>query len=120
MRILQPLTLKTFLARVVLVVLAAGGYAAWYAATPLEMRNLPAEIEIPSGSGLRSVLAQLERSGIRVKRYQFEALARALGRERDMKAGNYLFTEPLTPLKLLDKLTRGDVTQAELRLIEGW
>src|SRR2546421_2463503 len=120
MRILQPLILKTFLALVLLVVLAGSGYAAWYAATPLEMRNLPAEIEIPTGSGLRSVLAQLERSGIRVKRYHFEALARALGRERDMKAGNYLFTEPLTPLKLLDKLTRGDVTQAELRLIEGW
>src|SRR2546423_12033818 len=120
MWILQRPVLKTFLALVVLIVLAAGGYAAWYATTPLEMRNLPAEIEIPSGSGFRSVVAQLERAGIRVQRYQFEALARAFGRERDMKAGDYLFTERLTPLQLLEKLTRGDVTQAELRLIEGW
>jgi UPF0755 protein len=47
-------------------------------------------------------------------------LARLLGRERDIKAGNYLLTQPMTPVELLEKLTRGDVTQAELRLIEGW
>ena len=51
---------------------------------------------------------------------QFEALARALGRQRDIKAGNYQLAEPVTPLELLEKLTRGDVTQAEVRLIEGW
>jgi UPF0755 protein len=57
---------------------------------------------------------------VRVKPAHFEALARALGRERDIKAGNYLLTQPITPIDLIDKLTRGDVTQAEMRLIEGW
>jgi UPF0755 protein len=28
--------------------------------------------------------------------------------------------DPVTPLELLGKLTRGDVTQAEVKLIEGW
>jgi UPF0755 protein len=63
---------------------------------------------------------QLERSGVRVRKYEFELLARALGRVRNLKAGSYELTEPVTPLELLDKLTRGDVTQAEVRLIEGW
>jgi UPF0755 protein len=63
---------------------------------------------------------QLERAGVRVRRYEFELLARALGRERGIKAGNYQIAEPLTPVELLEKLTRGDVSQAELRLIEGW
>ena len=44
----------------------------------------------------------------------------ALGRSRDVKAVNYLIAQPLNPVELLDKLTRGDVTQAEIRLIEGW
>jgi len=84
------------------------------------MTTVPAEIEIPPGAGFRTAVAQLERAGIKVRAYQFEALARALGRSRDVKAGNYLIAQPLNPVELLDKLTRGDVTQAEIRLIEGY
>jgi len=93
---------------------------AWYVATPVPIASLPAEVEIAPRSGLRSAVAQLERAGIAVGRFQFEALARALGRERDIKAGNYEFTESMTPVDLLEKLTSGDVTQSEVRLIEGW
>lgn len=51
---------------------------------------------------------------------EFEVLARVLRRERAIKAGNYFFAQAPTPLELLEKLTRGDVLQAEIRLIEGW
>jgi UPF0755 protein len=112
--------LKTFFAFLVLLVVGAGGYAAWYVSSPLGVAQLPVEVEIRPGSGFRGTVAQLERAGIRIKPWHFEALARLLGRERDIKAGNYLFAQPLTPSDLLDKLTRGDVTQAEVRLIEGW
>src|SRR5947207_9264845 len=64
-------------------------------------------------SDLRAAVTQLERAGIRVRPYHFEALARALGRSRDIKAGNYLIAQPVTPIDLLEKLTRGDVTQAD-------
>jgi len=120
MCILQRARLKTLLALVFLVVLAAGGYAAWYVAMPLPIRNYPVEVEIPRGAGLRVAIDQLEKAGIPVGRYEFETLARALGRERDIKAGNYQLLQPVAPLELLEKLTRGDVTQAEVRLIEGW
>jgi UPF0755 protein len=112
--------LKTFLALVFLVVVAACGYGAWYAYSPLAVRELPIEVEIPRGAGLRTAMAALENAGVSLHRREFELLARGLGRTRDIKAGNYQFIERPTPLKLLDKLTRGDVTQAELRLIEGW
>jgi len=103
-----------------LVVLAAGGYGAWYVASPLAIRKLPAEVEIAQGAGFRTAVAELEKAGIAVRPIEFEALARLLGRERDIKAGNYQLVQPVTPLDLLDRLTRGDVTQAEIRLIEGW
>jgi UPF0755 protein len=112
--------LKTFLSLVFLLAVAAAGYAAWYVATPVAVARLPAEVEIPRGAGLRTAIEQLEKGGIAVRPLQFEALARALGRQRDIKAGNYQLAEPVTPLELLEKLTRGDVTQAEVRLIEGW
>ncbi len=112
--------MKTFFTLVVLAIAAAAGYAAWYVSTPLEVARLPVEVEIPRGAGFRAAVEQLEKAGIRVRPYEFELLARALGRERDVKAGSYEIAQPVTPTELLDKLTRGDVTQAEIRLIEGW
>ena len=103
-----------------LAVLAVGGYGAWYLTSPLSVAQLPVEVEIPRGASLRVAVEKLENAGVQVRRHQFELLARGFGRERDLKAGNYQFTAAMTPIELLDKLTRGDVTQAELRLIEGW
>jgi UPF0755 protein len=102
------------------MLLAIAGYGAWYVYTPLEVRALPVEVEIPRGAGLRASMAALENAGVTLHRREFELLARALGKSRDIKAGNYQFAEPPTPLLLLGKLTRGDVTQATVRLIEGW
>ena len=88
--------------------------------TPLEVASLPVEVEIPPGAGFRAAVAQLQRAGVKVRPYHFEVLVRAFGRSRDIKAGNYVFGQAPTPLKLLERLTRGDVTQAALQLIEGW
>jgi UPF0755 protein len=78
------------------------------------------EVEIPRGAAFRGAMDALESAGIKVRRVEFETLARALRKERGIKAGSYEIAEPLTPTELLEKLTRGDVTQAEVRLIEGW
>ena len=101
-------------------ILALGGYAAWYALTPLDAARYPAEFQVARGSGLRSTARQIEAGGIPLGRIRFELLARGLGKSRDIKAGSYELTQAITPLQLLDKLTRGDVTQGELTLIEGW
>jgi UPF0755 protein len=112
--------LKTFLTLVVLAIAAVAGYAAWYLGTPVTVSKYPVEVEIPRGAGFRAALVELERSGVTMRRYEFELLARAVGKVRDVKAGSYEISQPATPLQLLDKLTRGDVSQAEVRLIEGW
>jgi UPF0755 protein len=100
--------------------LAVCAYGAWYVMTPLAVRALPAEVEIPKGANFRGVAAALEKAGIDVGRPKFEWLARARGRARDVKAGVYVIAEAPTPLQLLDKLTRGDVMQAQVTLVEGW
>ncbi|HEV3010406.1 MAG TPA: endolytic transglycosylase MltG [Burkholderiales bacterium] len=112
--------LKTLLALVVLVIAALAGYGAWYLGSPVTIRKYPVEVEIPRGAGFRAALDQLEKSGITMRRYEFELLARSQGKVRDIKAGSYEILQPVTPLQLLQKLTRGDVSQAEIRLIEGW
>jgi UPF0755 protein len=112
--------LKSLFSVVVVAVLGAAGYAAWYATTPVAVATLPAEFEIPPGTRFRSAAQRIEQAGIGIGRLQFELLARALGRAQEVKAGSYELASAPTPLELLDKLTRGDVTQAELRFIEGW
>jgi len=112
--------LKTLLTLVVIAVAAAAGYAAWYLGTPVRIRQYPIEVEIPRGAGFRAALEQLEKSGVALRRHEFELLARAMRKERQIKAGSYEIAQPVTPIQLLEKLTRGDVMQAEVRLIEGW
>ena len=101
-------------------VITLAGYAAWYAFTPIEASRYPAEFQVAPGSGLRSAARQIEAGGIPVGRIRFEILVRALGKSQELKAGSYELEAAVNPLQLLDKLTRGDVTQAELTLIEGW
>lgn len=112
--------LKTLFKLVVVAVLAAGGYAAWYVVTPVGVAALPVEFEVPPGMRFRGAAQRIEESGVAIGRLQFELLARALGRDQEIKAGSYELAAAPTPSELLDKLTRGDVTQSDIRFIEGW
>jgi len=112
--------LKALFTLVVVALLAAGGYAGWYVATPVRLGALPVEFEITPGMRFRGAAQRIEDAGVAVGRLQFELLARALGRDQEIKAGSYELAAAPTPLELLDKLTRGDVTQSEIRFIEGW
>jgi UPF0755 protein len=113
-------TLRRLSTLVILGLAVLAGYAAWYALTPITVRALPAEFEIPRGSGLRAAIGHLEAAGVEPGRRRFELLARVTGRAGTIKAGNYELTAPTTPLELLDRITRGLVTQAEITLVEGW
>ncbi len=112
--------IRTVFVLVVAGVFALAAYAAWYALTPIEATAYPAEFQVAPGSGLRSVARQIEAGGVAVGRLRFELLTRVLGRSQEIKAGSYELEAAINPLQLLDKLTRGDVTQSELTLIEGW
>jgi UPF0755 protein len=116
--------LRSLFKRLMLLLLAAGLggaiYAAWYVSTPVAIDRLPVEFDIAPGTGLRAAIRRLGAAGIQVGSWRFELLARVLGRAQDIKAGSYELVRPVTPLELLRKLTRGDVTQAEVKLIEGW
>ena len=104
----------------VAVLVAAGAYAWWYVTTPVAVARLPIEFEVAQGASFRTAAQKIEEQGILVGRHQFELLARVLLRDADIKAGSYELAASVTPMQLLDKLTRGDVTQADVKVIEGW
>src|SRR5258708_20433698 len=87
--------------------------------TPVSVRALPVEIEVPRGANFRGAVAALDKAGVDVGRPKFEWLARALGRTRDVKAGVYVIAQAPTPLRLLDNPTPGDPIPAQGTRLEG-
>lgn len=96
------------------------GWMAYFAFSPLVLKSSPLDFTITPGTPLRIASRQMEMAGIAMPAWQFTLLGRALGKSADIKAGSYEVSAGITPLSLLDKLTRGDVTQSEVVLLEGW
>jgi len=103
-----------------LVLAALVGLSWWWANTPLKLRAAPVEFRILPGSGLRSIAGQVMAAGIELDPTFLVLLAKAMRVESSVKAGSYAITKEITPLEFLRKLTSGDVTQAEITLLEGW
>jgi UPF0755 protein len=103
------------------IVLALGflGWMAWFALRPVPLAQSPLEFDIHPGLGLRAVAGEMARSGIGFAPWRFSWLGRLTGRANAVKAGSYEVSAGTTPWQLLEKLTRGDITQAELVLVEG-
>lgn len=96
------------------------GAAWWWATAPLTMRSSPTDFRILPGSGLRSASLQIQAVGVQLEPGLMVLLARIKQAEGSIKAGSYSVVQGITPLQLLDKMTRGEVSQGELLLPEGW
>lgn len=104
----------------VVLLLALAGFGAWWAHTPLMLRDATVEFRVVPGSSLRTAAQQVADAGVDVQAPLLVLLGRALGVDTAIKAGSYAVSAGITPLALLRKLTAGDVSQGELRLVEGW
>ena len=102
------------------ILLLAAAQLTWNAFAPVTLRADPADFSIKPGSSLRSATRQMVESGVELSAWQFNLLGRMLGKAATIKAGSYEIGRGITPLALLDKLSAGEVTQAEVTLIEGW
>lgn len=111
--------IKTFLAGLIAIVIAAGSLW-WWAGQPLNLQTSPLDFRIAAGSSLRSAIVQMRESGIDVNATLLTLLARVNRADTAIKAGSYSINEGVTPHQLLDKLLKGKVTQGELTLLEGW
>lgn len=103
-----------------LLTMGSGAWLVWYANQPLDISPLPKTFAVSSGTGLDRLAAQLQAAGIVRSALSFRILGRVLGKSTALKAGVYEITEPLTPVELLNKMARGDVTKAAVQFIEGW
>jgi len=100
------------------VLAGAGLYG--YATHDVRFASAPLTYDLKFGSNLRAVARELAAMGVVQQPLLFEIVGRLRGDAPLIKAGNYEFESPVSPLALLRKLTRGDATQAAIRFIEGW
>ena len=101
------------------IAFAAAGLA-FYAYSPLNPVQSPLQFSLKQGSSLRSAAQQMADAGVLAKPVVFVVFARLMGEAGNIKAGNYEVERPITPLRLLRKITEGDYTQDVITVVEGW
>ena len=102
-----------------LAVLAAGGIY-FYVNQPQPLPAQPFAFSLKQGINLKAAAHQLQQQGVLANEQVFVSLARALGKSGQIKAGNYELQTAISPLELLDILTKGKVALSEISVIEGW
>lgn len=100
--------------------LVAGSWFYWRVSTPLRLAAERVEFHVAAGSGMRVAAREIAASGVDFDPWVLIALGKLLRVEGSIKAGSYEIGRGTTLLELLRKLTRGDVSQAEIVFIEGW
>ncbi len=86
---------------------------------PLSTRSDEISLLVRPGSSFKSVASELHERGVLKHPTYLVLLARWLGVDGKIKAGEYAFSAGISPEQLLKQLTEGQVLQYALTLIEG-
>ena len=113
---------KLFILLLVVILAVAAFAALLYFRTRQPYRAYQAGeqfVEIPQGAGSRTIGQRLVDAGVVHDVLTFRT-ALWLSREgRHLKAGEYRFDRPMTPLEVIDKIARGDVYVIHITFREG-
>ncbi len=95
------------------------GLFAYYARTPISLERTPFEFALKQGSSLKSAAHQIQQVGGLNNEWLFVLLGRSLGKATQIKPGNYQLEHEVTPLQLLNMISKGQIAQSSLTIIEG-
>jgi UPF0755 protein len=104
---------------IVLALLATTGLG-YYVNRPMLLPVTPLVFDLKQGSSLKSAARELQQAGLLRQDWTFLWLARLFGKSTQLKAGNYVLEHPVSPLELLKIISKGEVSQRQLSVIEGW
>ena len=113
-------TLKRLILLALTGVFTFGGWFVYHINTAVQLPAVPYEFTIKPGSSLKSVARQLYDARVLPDIWSFVLLGRVTSQAGLLKAGNYQLAANATPLQLLKRITSGDVSQSEIKFIEGW
>ena len=111
----------TFLIVIGLVFVIGGAiWLAHFAVAPVQVPGEGVYFNIDRGLGVGQVARRLDANGLVSDARAFVMLVRVLRKSGDIKAGSYHAKDVVTPLRLVDQITRGEFAQGQIRFIEGW
>jgi UPF0755 protein len=112
--------IKEFVLWLIFILVIVSGLVGYYALRPLPYSKLPYEFSLKQGSSLKSAARQMKQADVLPSDWLFVLLARGLGKATQIKPGNYQIEEPISPLQLLDMISKGRVEQSEITIVEGF
>lgn len=77
-------------------------------------------ISFPPGSGIRKLANELKAGGVIRSSWHFVLMTRLRGDAHRLKAGEYRFSDDMTPDKILRKIVSGEVDYRKFTLPEGY
>lgn len=116
--------IKRIIPALLLVVLVAGAITAIWGyrqlQTPVSHARQGQYIEIPRGSSPTVVINRLVAEGIIKNKWPLTFYLRLTGQASQLKAGEYDFPSPISPLGVIAKLRDGEQRLVRLTIVEGW
>jgi UPF0755 protein len=107
----------------IILILACAGSLLWLR-QELQAPKLHAQsdqyISIPKGSTPDQIINNLEALGVIRRGWLLRLYVRVTGSGQRLKAGEYRFPSPISPLSVLKKLEEGEQRLSRLTVIEGW
>ena len=120
---LNKIELYILLACVVFAFFGAFAVLIHYSSTPINPygnKDTVVLVDIPTGSSFVKVTEILNKAGLIKSRYLFYYLALAKQSTRSIRAGEYEFSDSMTPGAVIDKLLRGEVKLYRITIPEDF
>jgi UPF0755 protein len=108
---------------IVVGLLAAGGVGAWTYSNlrkPISHSKNGEYIEIPKGTSPSAIINKLAAEGVIQHEWPLKLYLKLTGKGSTLRAGEYDFPSPISPLGVIAKLQQGQRRLNRLTIIEGW
>jgi UPF0755 protein len=108
---------------IVVGLLATAALGAWTYRdlhTPITHTKTGHYIEIPKGTSPSAIVSRLVAEGVLKNEWPLKLYLKSTGKGSTLKAGEYDFPSPISPLGVLAKLQQGQRRLNRLTIIEGW
>ena len=106
-------------AAVIVAVLAAGGFAAWWIHAPASPDPSEVIVDIPRGASSAQVSALLQTNGAIANARLFRLYLRLSREQHALRAGELRFRRNMTPHEALHELLKGEIVLHKVTVAEG-
>ena len=116
--------MRKILIALLAVILVAGAAAGWWVYSdlrqPISHNKTGQYIDIPKGSSPSAIIKKLSAEGILKNEWPLKLYLKGTGKGSTLKAGEYQFPSPISPMGVIAKLQQGQRRLNRITIIEGW